>query len=643
MAKDWTDEITASSGLPSDAFTFTDGSNYGLDGFQFEDEENEGVLRGVRLPEVSGFSQLPDGIITNPTPDPSDEVSLEDIEDGVNLASFIEETEIEDPSVDKTAFLSDLDWLDPTQEQDPDRLPENPINIKPELIEAWGLHRRTDGIRLIPNKDRETLQYEESLSHEDVSGLPQTKEAKQQVIDAAHWAMRMADNQMPLPEIKEGLVSRLGHMARMTRKLVSQLNDDKGLSGNVFVRSVAYPDIHKTARCGPIKKHLRKLGARYVVVPAGEQRLAVWESIGLKPVTKVPWKKALAHYKPKLVAQRYRVASEGEPREILRNAFLSEPQPAENFDVRPKHVSPSETVSLQEAIRGWRTADAVPAQVLDNSSRAEEEKRKKALVQISRWVKAGFISERDAQRLVSSSVSADMMIRTATLMVQKAFETSSDVPYEGVGTQLSDAPRNTSETSDGGGTRLLDTKVASVVKWVRTKMSEGAVGDELDVMLKARFSKTMLKAAKSALEATRDEHEGLSGHVYIDAEAYASEGGVDGCKKGALIHRANGLKAVMAMDRCGGCTLQNSDGYCSLYNKPLVDSPPVRDPEIYQQNAIKAANSPDYSATASLFAPAYDESEYSLVEPSQEIDFDDSVEPQSLGDVLWGDGMEIDL
>ena len=54
--------------LPTDT-TPSLGSNYGLDGFEFYDEMNEGVLDGARLPETRGLSALPGNLVGPIIPD----------------------------------------------------------------------------------------------------------------------------------------------------------------------------------------------------------------------------------------------------------------------------------------------------------------------------------------------------------------------------------------------------------------------------------------------------------------------------------------------------------------------------------------------------------------------------------------------
>jgi hypothetical protein len=430
---DWADEILANSGLPSDDFTFTDGSNYLQDGFDFDTEMNEGVLQGARLPETKGMAELPDGTVTAFERNAQDDVSLVDEIDGLNLGAFIDETAIE-----QTASLADLAWLDPTQPQDPDRLPADPYTeIIPELEEAWGVNRRTDGISLVPNKDKEVADYELSLEGGPQSVLPGTEEARETVIKevtaSIRWALRQNDRGVPVQKIKQGLVGRLGKKAVLTRKAVKQIESERGLAGNVFIYAAAYPDIHKARTAKKLKDHVRNLKARYVVVPEGEQRLAVWRAIGKKIVTKVPWKSALRHYEPSLEAKGYKFASKGSAREILRRAFLSGPEEAKAaFTVKPKDVRPSERVGVQEALRSFRTAEAVPRQAIDNSSRVEEAKRKRALVQIAKWAKAGHLSLDDAHRLARSAVAPQMILRTAAMLVQAA-TAAPTAAYKGVG------------------------------------------------------------------------------------------------------------------------------------------------------------------------------------------------------------------
>ncbi|MCR4296680.1 MAG: hypothetical protein NUW21_14200, partial [Elusimicrobia bacterium] len=68
-----------------------------------------------------------------------------------------------------------------------------------------------------------------------------------------------------------------------------------------------------------------------------------------------------------------------------------------------------------------------------------------------------------------------------------------------------------------------------LVRWARQQMSEGFAGEELDQLLTSRFAFSVRTAASSILHKLREAHEGISGHAYVDAEAYASKSGTAGC------------------------------------------------------------------------------------------------------------------
>ncbi len=743
--EEWTDFILADSAMPEDEFTFTDGSNFGLDGFHFDQTMNEGVMDRARLPEVKGLSALPDGFVPQKEASIYDDLTLEDEVNGLNLTAFLDEDAIE-----KTANLADLDWLDPTSPQNPDRLPENSRDKSlEELANAWGFDSRTDGIQLIPNQDKVVADYNLSIKEGPKSGLPVGKEIKAAVKEAIRWAMRVSAQGTPPTKIKQGLVERLGDHARLTRKAMKMIEADHGLAGNVFLHAAAYPHIHKSRWAKALKKELRRTSARYVVVPKGEQRVAVWKSIGLRPVTKVPWKKALARYAPTLKATGHKVASKGDPKSVLQAAFLSGPrEKAVEPSVKPVDIRPAERVSVQDAYRAFRTAPAIPRQAIDLSTRKEAVARKKALVQIARWVKSGQLEMKEAQRLARTTVAPAMILRTGAMLVKAAAAVSAEyggvgnhykvkqasiskqaawkalaaaeaqvdadnrefeagqrkklaadlsgmaakglltkseakklagldlsVPeirkratlmaqsnhmrpeelpqveerdFEGPIVTMAAAQRPKVEDHSPEQKRILAAAKKSgikprefkgLLKWARVQMTEGMAGEELNQMLRLRFSGPLLKAAKKMLKTLRSEHEGLSGFLYVDAAAYASKKGIKGCEKGALRHRANGLKAILAMDRCGACVLKNANGACTKYNKRLVEAVSVEDRDQVQRANIKRANASDAEVTASYFAPQYT-NDFGLEDPLAEIGLHEAASPELLGEVLFG-GLEL--
>ena len=114
-------DVIGGSHLPADLFTQTLGSNYGLDGYP-DMQYGMGVLDGVLEQDAQDAPALPSGV----------------------QKGAAAEMDLKEMLGDKS--LADLDWLDPEQPQDPERLPDDSHQMIPELVEAWGVNHRTDGI-----------------------------------------------------------------------------------------------------------------------------------------------------------------------------------------------------------------------------------------------------------------------------------------------------------------------------------------------------------------------------------------------------------------------------------------------------------------------------------------------------------------
>jgi len=845
QTNDWTDHLGDSS-LPADDFTFTDGSNYGLDGFDFVTPANEGVEQAARLPEARGISGLPDGIVTGDNEDCDEDFFMEEASEGgegLYLAGVLDDGAMPDTENDhagtllgsmfseeegalpltaaqkQAASLADLKWIDPTQEQDPDRLPKDllpdrpPLDSSPELEEAWGVDRRTDGISIIPNvTDLEVALYDQSIKEGPESGLPQpSAKTAQEVKDSILWAIRQSHYGTDLTAIKRGLIQQLGHDARRTVKAMEIIEQEHGLVGNVFVRANAFPGLKN----GKWAKELRKIAktAHYVIT----DDKTIGKKLGMAVVSEVPWKKALGYYREWLGIAGYKLASKGDPQTILRSAFLRGPEDKVHETSLKPIVKPV-VASQAQAAQEMQAVKPVPKKVQGAEDKAVDRKRRSALIQIAKWAKEGLLSQDEAIQIKDSGGTPDVMIksasrlmqsrqsdgagydgtgvgaadaqkdrtpekkasmderqaelfkrakgklqryltrslkaglltkdevqriwnidkspadlmRIATSAVQVASEHRQDTPealeqadYKGAGSvasldgnsqrdQMANLVDNRPEdmrraalvrltkmikgghltkaeaegirTSNMSPTEMVNSaeklvrgrhaakkvayegqivaaapqsrpapkvlddrlgRIASIAKktgqqaseiqgvlnWSRRLMSEGVAGDELDQTLTARFSPPLLEAVAPLLKEAREVHEGLSGFLYVDADAYASPTGVKGCKKGALKHRTNGLKFVMAMGRCASCTQANVDGYCQKYNKMLVDAAPVKDVKAYQKRSIKMANASDQEVTASLFSP----SEFSLQSNLDgEMILDEDASAEMLSDILFG-------
>lgn len=727
-------DMLGESHLPSDLFTDTDALNGLLDTFP-DLGKGMGVLESEVLGEPKSPPSLPDGVVTGCFGD-------EDDPDAVTFGGLGDISE-----TTRTAGLADLSWLD-LAEQDPDRLPKNPVDRGiPELEEAWGVDRRTDGVHLVPTVDAERARYEDSL----LRTADQKRSAKA-VSEVVRSAWRKVTAGASFASVAREAAERLGPDAPEARDAMTRIRDDAGLIGRVFIRAANYPDCATSKWASSVRKQAE--GAAYVVtkkacggcVHAQDGSCAVFKK---RLVSAVPWDAALRRYEPTLTAAG-KVIPEGLPaKEALRKAFAQESsgvRPA--GDVRPTHLVAADQVSSEEARRAF--ARAAPVKVASLSAATLPE----ALGHMARWVKAGVLRQADAKRIAASKVTPDAMLRASASMIgasrHAAFSgnaneaaVASDVAREAAWSALSEEEarqrglqaqvlaeadrREVGASRAGRRTAAIQAKVAKVTtavqrglrgevlanlirstfasdeaaeagalldpllrrtgalrevqssarefggpryerapavareahgpahgevqrlaRWVRQKMSEGAAGSELDQLLTHRFAGTVRTAAADVLGALRQAHEGLSGHVYVDAEAYASGTGAEGCENGALKHRANAVPTVLQMARCASCTnralLADGTASCRVYNKPLVASAPVEDPEAYRLEAIRLADAPDEERTAALFSNTYDASEFQLGGESEldRIVLADAPENEKVAEVFSFGGMDLE-
>jgi hypothetical protein len=743
---DWADIITAvqdpsgeGSDLPADEFTWTEGSNYGLDGFHHDQTLGEGIknrgdqsgLSGPITPAQStGMSDLPDGLMAGGGEDSYEELSFTD-DDTFDLSAMLSADEGAmhlSADVKLAASLADLTWLDPTQEQDPDRLPKElrpdkpPLNSSPELEEAWGVNRRTDGLALVPNRDKEIAKYEDSIE----SGLPATPGVEKNAADVA-WhikkAVRMSHYGQSMTEISNYLKANLDKKA--TSKALLMIAAEHGVAGNVFVRASAFPGLRNGKWAKEIKKFART--ARYVITD--NPRIA--SKLSMEMVSEVPYRKALRQYLPGLRAAGYRVASVGnDPKKTLQLSFLTGPKIADHIaSTKPVDVRPADRVTLADAKAAAAKAPKMARQVISRDDTAKA--RKAVMVTVRKAAKAGLITTADAIKLAQSKANP-VAIRHAVEQIARANQMPKEAVYSGLGTQvterqqqgqnaawakLAQAELNVAQMekaqahvvkmvqagqltrnegrqavaeetpeqvlkvatafANASGTRKTAMKRSasakdyaghafkqahqqgpktkklaadelamreasavsgiqvsefkSMARWARRQMSEGLAGDDLTAMMHIRFAGPLRTAAEGLIALLREEHEGISGHLYVDAAAYASKTGTKGCEKAAPKHRANQIRFVKAMGRCSGCTMANSNGVCTKYGKELLHKLPKNAAQ-FKAKMLHAADAPDHEITASLFNPG----EFNLGNPLSDLDLSEPEVTEDIGEVLFG-------
>jgi hypothetical protein len=261
--------------------------------------------------------------------------------------------------------------------------------------------------------------------------------------------------------------------------------------------------------------------------------------------------------------------------------------------------------------------------------------------QVGKWVEQNLLTNDQANTLIASARDGETLLRTASELIASVKVGD----YQGkIETQHIEERRQVDVV---GETRKANqSKLKKATTWIRKQMCEGMIGRNLTQMIGAKFSSVFLSEYDNEIKQVRKAHEGLSGHIYVDAEAYASETGTNGCEKGALIHRANKVACVKAMSRCSTCVFANrnasGDLVCQKYNKPLVDELPVENLSDYQSEMIRMANASDAEQTASLFAPTYDENEFSLDNSAlNNFEYEDDTFEGNLDGVFFG-GLEIE-
>jgi len=306
----------------------------------------------------------------------------------------------------------------------------------------------------------------------------------------------------------------------------------------------------------------------------------------------------------KMQAIMNRVASKGYDVSVYQG-------PIDNGDSR---LSVSQLKSIQ---------DKFARQSADRSVKAYQSR---VSGEINRVIKAGLISSERVQQIIDEQSTLEARLAHIVKEISsRPVQVAQDNTLHVLGQKKASVRVSTEQ------------KVAS---WLRQKMSEGMAGKDLDTLINARFSSEVLSHYESQIKSMRLAHEGLSGHAYVDAEVYMTEG-MEGCDKGALVHRANQIPAVLKTARCGGCVF-NSQGTCQKYAKTIIASASdiVENAPKYQKEMIRLANADDAERTASLFVNEYDQDEFNLVADGV-VEIEET-EPshENLGDVLFG-GFEV--
>lgn len=561
------------SNLPSDSMTETLGSNYGLDGFE-DLSYGAGVLEGILDPQFTEAPALPTGVHTSSA-------------EGMDLTAMHDES------------LVNLDWLDPTQLQDPERLPKNPVNLSiKELEEAWSSTKpRVEGA--LPFVDLDGARYAASL---EKSSTDNRVASRSQLAKVVSLAMRRStahqDIDLVCKEALESVGEEMGRIASAIRTIKSE----HGLVGNVYVRASAFPGYHSGKWTPFIKRHASK--SRYLIVSEAERTGSTWivngkcAFTGMHAVTEVPWDKALKHYSSFLKLGGRKLSSEGHPREILRTAFLSLPEKVAVDSHLPTHHIPMSDKSSSEILA--EVSSTAFTQVVEDP---QERRVARGVERINDAIKSGKSGQILASLIQSTFLPSDMRLAVRKLSASLKGGVLSAAPRA---EKSYDGTKFEAHVGERVASRNTRTAVVSAVKWLKVALTEGFAGKELDGLLRHKFSDSLLGEVREEFSNLRKAHEGGSGFLYVDASAYDKGAGVQGCEEGGLKHRTNQIPTVLAMDKCDSCvlavTLEDGSRRCSTYNKKLLVDANGPEMDKLRRRNIKASNQNDYEKTAALFS-----------------------------------------
>lgn len=392
-------DVLGESHLPDDLWTPTEGENYGLDGYPDMDY-GAGVLFGdVGVSET--VPRMDEGVLASlvdAAPDGQVFAPLGDLGDMV-----------------KEATLPDLSWLE-VDEQDLSRLPENPVAKGiPELEEAWGVDRRTDGVNLVPNVDIEKAAYEQSLEAGEVGPV----RTRGQLLNIVRKAMRRSAAGVPFKDVLAEVKAVLGGDLPLIAPHLKLIRQGHGLAGKVFVHADAYPGCANGTWTETLKKTAAK--AKYVVAGAGcancvHNDCGSCSVLKKRIVASVPWDKALEQYRPGMEASGRKVAS-GDPKAVLRAAFAQDPQGMGMVQGhKPVHISPSERISAEDAQLEVQAAKA-EQRVYTPEDKQAARKLHVARIRVARWSQQGLLPKSVAQRIVAQDTAAQVLKSAVSIIV----------------------------------------------------------------------------------------------------------------------------------------------------------------------------------------------------------------------------------
>lgn len=607
--------------LPDGAFTWsdTDVNTFGL-GFEHDTTDSDPRMR-ARVEGVVGVADLPPGFLVEQSryeKPPWGPAALRSAGESLNTGSFVDVRQLMGSD---DATLADFNWLHPNEIQDPNRLPTNPVDKTLEELRYLWKQPTTNGLQPINaealsartgftlsgnNQDLNRARYEASLDAQ-----PTLKKTASQLRQVVQDSMRKSAAGVSFVEIQRSVLGALGNEAFRVRRPLTKVAQEHGLAGKVFIRALAYPGCHN----GKWTQHVQKVASesRYLV-GSSKCRACVHNQRGAcqifkkRLVASVPWQEALQTYGQVFATRGINLRELADnPLEALKVAFVTPSWKGMPQTLFPIH---HEGVERQEHQLLVRRENQMAQAFQQRLAKQEEQARQPVQAFLRSAVNNKLLTPQEAHHVAANSKTvheARDMTEQIDMHRPRSQKVYADYGMRHRDYNFKQFPSATMESQHidriASAAGVTPIEVKTCFDWLAVEMNHGLAGRNLDAALNRSFSPRLLQAAAQDIADLRHKHEGLAGHLYIDAATYGAERGVRGCDEGAAQHRQSGVPYVLKMAACDGCTFKNPHGMCRKYAKPLVEGFDPAELDAFRSETLRKANGFDYSQAPSLLHP----------------------------------------
>jgi hypothetical protein len=433
------------------------------------------------------------------------------------MGAFLDENSF----LDKFGSLANLEWLDPTQMQDPNRLPKpavsnNPLDpldpsqtnsnwVIPQLEEAWGV--LTDGdSKFIPNIEKEVAEYREQITNQPQSGLPQPdeKDTLMQAIRLAHFN--------DLDGVKRILSTVKDEHKRMaTWNFIKQ---NSGLMGNMFLMSDAFPEITG----GGCSRRLQGLLARVsYLVGKNAFPLSSHHKVA-RTLSDIDWKSEWLQYRKMAAFKGFKVASGPKDyKQTLQAAVVYKGAKKQHTVHQYKEVKANLTQIWKERYAKQNDVESYLRQRAENN--------------VKKAVEAGLLRVDEASRLCALSKTASVLSKNLATILQNlnkrpipaaqkaaAYTGAKFEPHTPEHAPVKERSKLSNVIAKiANGSGYNHDEILNLLKFAAKGMEAGIILGNLNRVLAKHFDTGILMASESLLVGLQKKHESTNPRLYKEA------------------------------------------------------------------------------------------------------------------------------